>query len=65
MSVHEENKVFVCQICLASFRTKGQLKSHLERIHEKIKRFHCSTCGVKFYDKADWKKHENRCMKSQ
>ena len=41
----QETSSHVCKICVKSFCSKRNLKSHIGNIHEGIKNFVCDVCG--------------------
>ena len=47
----------ICQVCGASFVSKGNLKQHMEAIHEKKRDFACNVCDAKFYFKHKMEEH--------
>ena len=54
---HENlQKLFSCHDCGRSFRTKGNMKKHIEEVHVKIK-YPCGECSYQASQKTALRKH--------
>ena len=51
------NKEFTCDNCMASFKSRKELKRHISAVHEKKKPFKCVDCSSTFSRKEHMKKH--------
>ncbi|XP_033121893.1 zinc finger protein 436-like [Anneissia japonica] len=59
MQTHDPNRELVpCDLCNKSFKTKGNLTSHIRQVHQKQKMHACTVCGVKFAKMSTRKRHE-------
>ena len=56
MMVHNNSKIFNCNICHRSYSTKGNLNLHM-RVHDDLKGFKCNICFKNFQSQNDIKKH--------
>ena len=56
---HGNDRPFKCYIgdCTLSYRKKGALDKHIERVHRKKRNFKCDVCGSEYYDKNNFKEH--------
>jgi uncharacterized C2H2 Zn-finger protein len=50
-------KIFKCQRCSKSFKTKSDLRKHVELVHEKKKNYTCGRCSKDFYSKPALIRH--------
>lgn len=46
-----------CSVCGKVFKTKYNLKAHLESVHAHTKRFQCDKCHYSCFKKGDMKNH--------
>ena len=53
----EEDTTFKCELCEKSFTTKGNLKTHVEKVHEGKKPIKCGFCEETFEQKVTLNKH--------
>lgn len=56
MLTHSLNRLFKCNICHSSFKTKTCLRSHCS-LHENVKPFECKDCGKMFRLKKQLNSH--------
>ena len=59
-SVHTDEKqtnIYPCQSCEKDFKTKGELKKHMNRVHLKLRPHECDICNSIFSEKGDLNKH--------
>ncbi|XP_062552216.1 zinc finger protein 91-like [Armigeres subalbatus] len=49
---------FLCEICAKGFKTKKQLKDHLEIVHQGVKRYHCDICKKSFTRNGSLAEHK-------
>ena len=54
---HVEDTCLKCDICSSLFKTKRQLKKHIESVHEGKKPFKCNICDVSFSQKHNLETH--------
>ena len=53
----KENMPLVCPICDQNFKTKSNLKNHIDAVHKEKKSHTCSICEKSFSLKANLKNH--------
>ncbi|XP_054276996.1 zinc finger protein 665-like isoform X1 [Macrosteles quadrilineatus] len=63
MSVHSDEKNFVCHICGAAFKVEVALRTH-SRIHSDVNKYSCEKCGKGFRWKQTFDKHMLKCESS-
>ena len=56
----DSKKELVCSECKKSFSTKGNLKTHQEKVHEDCERLGCDFCEKSFKTRGQLKDHEDR-----
>nr|XP_029710926.1 zinc finger protein 34-like [Aedes albopictus] len=49
---------FLCEVCAKGFKTKKQLKDHLEIVHQGVKRYHCDICKKSFTRNGSLAEHK-------
>ena len=57
-TVHEANKSFDCNTCIASFASMADLNRHVTSVHEGKKLFQCNACDASFAQNSDLKKNK-------
>lgn len=53
----QEDRPFLCDICLRGFTVKGLLEQHRDRHRTKIRQHHCNKCGLQFLVTTHFKQH--------
>ena len=56
LTLHNDERKFLCMVCSKRFRQKSQLRLHQLR-HEGVKKWSCNNCNSKFLTKGDLKRH--------
>ena len=51
------DKTFQCDKCNSFFKSKQNMKWHMESVHEGKKQFQCSICSASLAQKFDLKRH--------
>ena len=57
LSVHNEKKTWICQLCSSPFINKTNMLQHVKFVHKKTKTEKCSKCDVVYSRKADLTRH--------
>ena len=49
--MHEERKIYTCEICAATFARENSFELHIATVHEGKKPFRCDICNEEFVSK--------------
>lgn len=57
LTVHSNEKNFICDVCGRAFRLKKLLMVHLKRVHLKVKNHKCNICSYVSFERNDLIEH--------
>ena len=57
MGIHENNRIFKCDLCHKRFNFDENLQEHIKNVHEKENKVSCEFCGKTEADRKYLKRH--------